>query len=92
MTNLPKNLDDEAMSRLMRGLSPDALRALHAVAEMRNRSPEDVLRDEIRNYIADKLPPVDVEGIIHAMADRFYQFGYFCGTAKRLLRQWNERS
>ena len=87
MAGLPQNLDDEAMARVMRGLSPDALRALHAVAQMRNR-----LRDEIRSYIADKLPPVDVEGIIHAMADRFYQFGYFCGTAKRLLRQWNERS
>ena len=92
MAQLPKNLDDAAMDRLMRGLSPDALRALHAVSEMRNRPPEDVLRDEIRRYIEDKLPPVDVAGIIHAMADRFYQLGYFCGTAKRLLREWNQRS
>lgn len=86
---LPKELDDAAMQRLMRGLSPNALRALHAAAEMRNRPAEDVLRDEIRNYIADRLPPVDIEGVIHAMGDRFYQLGYFCGTAKRLLREWN---
>lgn len=85
-----ERLSDEAIRQVMNRLSPEALRALHAVSEMRSRSPEDVLRDELKGYIADKLPPVDIEGIIHAMADRFYAFGYFCGSAKRWLREWNQ--
>ncbi len=86
---LNKELTDEALGRIMRGLSPDAMRALRAVSEMRRRSPEDVLRDELRKYIADRLPLVDVEGIIRAMAGRFYEAGYFCGTVKRWLRDWS---
>ena len=47
-----------------------------------------MLREELRGYIADKLPPMpDIELIIHSMAERFYALGYACGTAKRFLRK-----
>ena len=68
---------------IMGRLSPEAMRTLRAVSEMRNRPAEDVLR----GYIADKLPLPDVEAIIHAMGERFYALGYACGTAKRFLRK-----
>ena len=66
---------------IMGRLSPEAMRTLRAVSEMRNRPAEDVLREELRGYIAD------VEAIIHAMGERFYALGYACGTAKRFLRK-----
>lgn len=72
---------------IMGRLSPEAMRTLRAVSEMRNRPAEDVLREELRGYIADKLPLPDVEAIIHAMGERFYALGYACGTAKRFLRK-----
>lgn len=76
---------------IMGRLSPEAMRTLRAVSEMRNRPAEDVLREELRGYIADKLPLPDVEAIIHAMGERFYALGYACGTAKRFLRKlWGE--
>lgn len=52
-------LKEEALARIFHGLSPEAMRTLRAVAEMRNRSPQDVLRDELEGYILDKLPIVD---------------------------------
>ena len=58
---------------IMGRLSPEAMRTLRAVSEMRNRPAEDVLREELRGYIADKLPLPDVEAIIHAMGERFYE-------------------
>ena len=61
---LENRLREEALGRIFRGLSPEAMRTLRAVSEMRNRSPQDVLRDELEGYILEKLPPVDVEGII----------------------------
>ena len=82
-------LREEALSRIFHGLSPEAMRTLRAVAQMRNRSPQDVLRDELEGYILEKLPPVDVEGIIRAMGDKFYQLGYACGLARRFVRNWN---
>ena len=62
---------------------------LRAVSEMRNRSPQDVLRDELEGYILEKLPPVDVEGIIQSMGSKFYQLGWMCGKAKNFIRAWN---
>ncbi|MDO5531178.1 hypothetical protein [Sutterella sp.] len=82
-------LREEAIARIYRGLSPEAMRALHAVSEMRNRPPEEVLREELQGYILEKLPPVDIEGIIRTMAGRFYQLGFLCGTARRFVRDWN---
>lgn len=76
---------------IMGRLSPEAMRTLRAVSEMRNRPAEDVLREELRGYIADKLPLPDVEAIIHAMGERFYALGYACGTAKRFLRKLRGR-
>ena len=80
---LENRLREEALGRIFRGLSPEAMRTLRAVSEMRNRSPQDVLRDELQGYILEKLPPVDVEGI------KFYQLGWMCGKAKNFIRAWN---
>ena len=55
---LENRLREEALGRIFRGLSPEAMRTLRAVSEMRNRSPQDVLRDELEGYILEKLPPV----------------------------------
>ena len=82
-------LREEALSRIFRGLSPEAMRTLRAVSQMRNRSPQDVLRDELEGYILEKLPPVDVEGIISAMGSKFYQLGWMCGKAKNFINAWN---
>ena len=86
---LENRLREEALGRIFRGLSPEAMRTLRAVSEMRNRSPQDVLRDELEGYILEKLPPVDVEGIIQSMGSKFYQLGWTCGKAKNFIRAWN---
>ena len=86
---LENRLREEALGRIFRGLSPEAMRTLRAVSEMRNRSPQDVLRDELEGYILEKLPPVDVEGLIQSMGSKFYQQGWMCGKAKNFIRAWN---
>ena len=86
---LENRLREEALGRIFRGLSPEAMRTLRAVSEMRNRSPQDVLRDELEGYILEKLPPVDVEGIIQSMGSKFYQLGWMFGKAKNFIRAWN---
>ena len=86
---LENRLREEALGRIFRGLSPEAMRTLRAVSEMRNRSPQDVLRDELQGYILEKLPPVDVEGIIQSMGSKFYQLGWMCGMAKIFISAWN---
>ena len=83
---LENRLREEALGRIFRGLSPEAMRTLRAVSEMRNRSPQDVLRDELEGYILEKLPPVDVEGIIESMGSKFYLGSHALQALRRPLR------
>ena len=48
----PQNLSSEELEIAMRALPPQARIALETMAQMQKRSDEDVLRDEIRQYIA----------------------------------------
>ena len=81
-----EGLTQQATRQMMSRLSPEAFRALRAIGKMRNQSPEEALRDEIRGYIEDKLPLPDPEWVIRSMHERFYQLGYAMGTVKRWLR------
>lgn len=81
-----RDLAREDVARMMSRLSPDALNTLRMVADMKKRPPEEVLREEIENAIANQLPPVPIEEIIRLMGARCYELGYLVGSAKRFLR------
>ena len=59
---------DAAVREAMGRLSPGAVHALRAAAKLRNSTPEEVLREELR--------------IIRNMAGVFYTAGYAVGTLK----------
>ena len=63
----PKNLSAEELEIAMRALPPQARIALETMAQMQNRPAEDVLRDEIRQYIAGRLPIVNIDAAIEAI-------------------------
>ena len=73
----------------MQGLPPQARTALNVMAEMQKRPPEDVLRDEIRNYIAGRLPAIDLEGAVKAIQKRSYQAGYLVGSLRKFVSNWS---
>lgn len=87
---LPDTVRDEALRAAreaalrdaMNRLSPGALHALRAAARLRNATPEEVLQDELRDYVSSQIPYVDVEGIIRNMAGVFYTAGYAVGKFK----------
>lgn len=81
---------DAAVREAMGRLSPGALHALRAAAKLRNASPEEVLQEELRDYVASQIPFVDVEGIIRNMAGVFYTAGYAVGTLKGLISRDDE--
>jgi len=70
----------ENVDRVMQGLPPEARAALNVMSQMQQRPPEDVLRDEIKNYI---------EGAIKALQSRSYQAGYIIGSLRKFARNWN---
>ena len=79
----------ENVDRVMQGLPPEARAALNVMSQMQQRPPEDVLRDEIKNYIEGRLPRIDIEGAIKALQSRSYQAGYIIGSLRKFARHWN---
>ena len=79
----------ENVDRVMQGLPPEARAALNVMSQMQQRPPEDVLRDEIKNYIEGRLPRIDIEGAIKALQARSYQAGYIVGSLRKFARNWN---
>ena len=76
----------ENVDRVMQGLPPEARAALNVMSQMQQRPPEDVLRDEIKNYIEGRLPRIDIEGAIKALQARSYHAGYIDRSLRKCAR------
>ena len=85
----PKNLSAEELEIAMRALPPQARIALETMAQMQNRPAEDVLRDEIRQYIAGRLPIVNIDAAIEAIQETAHTEGYLIGRLRRFAREMN---
>lgn len=84
-----EDIKQETVERVMERLSPEARFALHTLSEMQKRSPEDVLRDEIKNYIEGKLPAIDIDAVMRSLKDTAYRAGYIIGSVRKFARRWN---
>ena len=85
----PKNLSAEELEIAMRALPPQARIALETMAQMQNRPAEDVLRDEIRQYIAGRLPIVNIDAAIEAIQATAHTAGYLIGRLSPFAREMN---
>lgn len=86
-----KNLSADELEVAMRALPPQARIALETMAQMQNRPAEDVLRDEIRRYIAGRIPIVNIEAAIEAIQATAHTAGYLIGRLRRFAREMNEQ-
>ena len=85
----PQNLSSEELEIAMRALPPQARIALETMAQMQKRPAEDVLRDEIRQYIAGRLPIVNIDAAIEAIQATAHTAGYLIGRLRRFAREIN---
>ena len=84
----PQNLSSEELEIAMRALPPQARIALETMAQMQKRPAEDVLR-EIRQYIAGRLPIVNIDAAIEAIQATAHTAGYLIGRLRRFAREMN---
>ncbi len=84
-----KNLSADELDVAMRALPPQARIALETMAQLQNRPAEDVLRDEIRQYIAGRIPIVNLEAAIEAIQSTAHTAGYLIGRLRRFAREMN---
>ncbi len=84
------DLAQHEVDRVMAALPPEARFALNTMAELQKRPAEDVLRDEIADFIAGKVPHVDLEGAVATIRSNAYQAGYMLGRLRRFARSMTE--
>lgn len=83
-------ISDDDVRRVMDRLSPQARMALDTISQAQNRPVEDVLRDEIRAYIAGRLPAIDIDGAMKAIQMTAYKAGWLLGRLKRFAREQSQ--
>ena len=86
----PNNLSCQELDMAMRALPPQARIALETAAQLQNRPAEEVLREEIRNYITGRLPIVNIDAAIQAIQATAHTAGYLIGRLRRFAREMNE--
>ncbi len=86
----PNNLSSQELDMAMRALPPQARIALETAAQLQNRPAEEVLREEIRNYITGRLPIVNIDAAIQAIQATAHTAGYLIGRLRRFAREMNE--
>ena len=84
-----QNLSSEELDSAPRSAPPQARIALETMAQMQKRPAEDVLRDEIRQYIAGRLPIVNIDAAIEAIQATAHTAGYLIGRLRRFAREIN---
>lgn len=78
------------LNRVYGKLSPDAIKILKSVAQARGSTPEEVLREALKGYLATEVPSIDIEGIVKSLKPGFRQAGFAVGRAAALFRRWRE--
>ena len=82
---------EQMIAMAMQRLSPQSLHALRAVAKLQEKTPEEVLEEELRDYVGSQIPAVDVEAIIQNMSPMLYQAGYTLGRLRAWAQDWQRR-
>lgn len=82
-------LSDRELDRVMQALPPQARFVINTMSQAQNRPVEDVLRDEIRTYIAGRLPAIDLEYAMQSVRSTAYDAGYMLGRLRRFARDWS---
>lgn len=80
---------DRDVDRVLQALPPQARFVINTMAQAQNRPVEDVLRDEIRAFIAGRLPAIDLEGAVRSVRGTAHEAGYLLGRLRRLARDWS---
>ena len=81
-------LSDREVNRVFQALPPQARFVINTMSEAQKRPVEDVLRDEIREYIAGRLPAIDLDGAMRTVRTTAYDAGYMLGRLRRFARDW----
>ena len=79
---------------LLRGvyskLSPQSVKIIENLARARGSTPQEVLAEALKGYLASELPRIDVEGIIRGLKPTLRQVGFAVGRIRGLVRRWRD--
>ena len=82
-----RDIGPREVDLVMQQLPPEARVALNTMAELQKRPAEEVLRDEIREYIAGKVPAIDIDAAMQGIKSTASQAGFLIGRRRSFARR-----
>lgn len=78
------------LAMLLAKLPAASQQAIHLLAKTRGKTPQEVLAECLKEYIAGRVPPVDVSAALSATRGVMFNMGYAFGRVRSLARNWSE--
>ena len=85
---MPLNPAQSAM--LLARLPAASQRAIELLAKTRGKTPQEVFAECLKEYIAGRIPPVDVSAALSGTRSVMFNMGYAFGRVRSLARNWSE--
>ena len=85
-------LNPAQIALLMARLPAASQQALEFLAKTKGKTPQEVFEECLREYIAGRVPQVDVSAALSTTKNVMYNFGFAFGRLRCLGRAWHDRN
>ncbi|MCI5850642.1 MAG: hypothetical protein MR009_03690 [Sutterellaceae bacterium] len=83
-------LNPAQIALLMARLPEASQRAIDFLAKTKGKTPEEVFQECLREYIAGRIPQVDVSAALDTTHTVMYNAGFAFGRIRSLARAWQK--
>ena len=85
----PEKISPTVINHVMSRLSPQSVKVIESLAKAKGSTPQEVLSEALRGYLASELPSIDLEGLVQSLKPQVRQAGVWVGRLKGLLKNRN---
>lgn len=85
-------LNPAQIALLMARLPAASQQALEFLAKTKGKTPQEVFEECLREYIAGRVPQVDVSAALSTTKNVMYNFGFAFGRIRSLARARQDRN
>lgn len=83
-------LSPAQLAMLLAKLPAASQQAIRLLAKTKGKTPQEVFAECLKEYLAGRVPQVDVSAALSTTHDVMYNMGYAFARVRSLARNWSE--
>lgn len=87
---MPLPFNAAQLAFLLSRLPAASQQAIRLLARTKGKTPQEVFAECLKEYLAGRIPPVDVSAALSTTHEVMYNMGYAFGRLRTLARNWSE--